>query len=158
MTSSERYGFLWNRHGVGPVDLGRNDTRWVADSAQEIDYYVVIDRSPSPTPQSASYHARPWPALGPRSDRQADARGTATRSHSVVDEQAKASGTRSGRIDGGHAAAEARSLPESGAVGGYLAALRITRSCRRKKLAREGAILYNANMRRYKLSRGYELG
>jgi alpha-D-xyloside xylohydrolase len=47
LLSSEGYGFLWNHPGVGRVDLGRNETRWVAESTQQIDYWVVVDRSPA---------------------------------------------------------------------------------------------------------------
>ncbi|MDP6522737.1 MAG: glycoside hydrolase family 31 protein [Kiritimatiellia bacterium] len=47
MISSKGYGFLWNHPGVGRVDLGRNDTRWVAEAAHQLDYYVVIDDSPA---------------------------------------------------------------------------------------------------------------
>jgi alpha-D-xyloside xylohydrolase len=47
MLSNMGYGFLWNNPGMGRVELGRNETRWVVDSAQQIDYYVVIDDSPS---------------------------------------------------------------------------------------------------------------
>jgi len=47
LISSEGYGFLWNHPGVGRVDLGRNDTRWIAESAQQIDYYIVIDKTPA---------------------------------------------------------------------------------------------------------------
>ena len=47
MISSKGYGFLWNNPGLGRVELGRNDTRWVADAARQIDYYVVIDESPA---------------------------------------------------------------------------------------------------------------
>ena len=47
MLSSKGYGFLWNNPGLGKVGFGRNDTRWVADSAHQLDYYVVIDDNPS---------------------------------------------------------------------------------------------------------------
>ena len=39
------YGFLWNHPGVGRVELGRNETRWVAEAARQIDYYIVAERS-----------------------------------------------------------------------------------------------------------------
>jgi alpha-D-xyloside xylohydrolase len=45
LVSSRGYGFLWNHPGTGRVELGKNETRWVAAAAQQIDYYVVIDRS-----------------------------------------------------------------------------------------------------------------
>ncbi len=47
MVSSEGYGFLWNNPGLGRVELGKNDTRWVAESAQQIDYWVVVDNTPA---------------------------------------------------------------------------------------------------------------
>ena len=47
MISNKGYGFLWNNPGLGRVELGRNDTRWIAEAAHQIDYYVVIDESPA---------------------------------------------------------------------------------------------------------------
>ena len=47
MVSSKGYGFLWNHPGVGRVDLGRNETRWVSEAAHQIDCYIVIDDSPA---------------------------------------------------------------------------------------------------------------
>ncbi len=47
MISNKGYGFLWNNPGLGRVELGRNDTRWIAEAARQIDYYVVIDASPA---------------------------------------------------------------------------------------------------------------
>jgi alpha-D-xyloside xylohydrolase len=47
MISSKGYGFLWNHPGLGRVDLGRNDTRWVAEAAHQIDYYIVVEKSPA---------------------------------------------------------------------------------------------------------------
>lgn len=47
MVSSKGYGFLWNHPGLGRVELGRNDTRWVAEAAHQLDCYVVIDESPA---------------------------------------------------------------------------------------------------------------
>jgi len=46
MVSSKGYGFLWNHPGTGKVALGRNDTRWYADAAHQIDYYVVCEDTP----------------------------------------------------------------------------------------------------------------
>jgi len=37
MVSSRGYGFLWNSPAVGRVELADNGTRWVADSAAQID-------------------------------------------------------------------------------------------------------------------------
>jgi len=47
MISSKGYGFLWNHPGLGRVALGRNDTRWTATQAHQLDYYVVIDDTPA---------------------------------------------------------------------------------------------------------------
>jgi alpha-D-xyloside xylohydrolase len=45
--SSRGYGFLWNNPAVGRVELAHNGTRWVADAAQQIDYYVTAGDSPA---------------------------------------------------------------------------------------------------------------
>ena len=47
MLSNRGYGFLWNHPGLGRVALGRNDTRWTADAAHQIDYYVVTAPDPA---------------------------------------------------------------------------------------------------------------
>ena len=41
LISSLGYGFLWNNPAVGRVELGLNGTRWVADGARQMDYYIV---------------------------------------------------------------------------------------------------------------------
>ncbi|MGB7539265.1 MAG: TIM-barrel domain-containing protein [Anaerolineales bacterium] len=41
LVSSRMYGFLWNNPAVGRVELGHNGTRWVAEGASQLDYYVV---------------------------------------------------------------------------------------------------------------------
>jgi alpha-D-xyloside xylohydrolase len=46
MMSSRGYGFLWNSPAVGRVELAANGTRWVADSARQIDYWVTTGDSP----------------------------------------------------------------------------------------------------------------
>jgi alpha-D-xyloside xylohydrolase len=45
LVSNRKYGFLWNNPGVGRVELGCNATRWVADGAQQLDYYIVCGDS-----------------------------------------------------------------------------------------------------------------
>jgi alpha-D-xyloside xylohydrolase len=45
--SSKGYGFLWNHPGLGRVELGRNDTRWVAEAAHQLDYYAVAEDTPA---------------------------------------------------------------------------------------------------------------
>jgi len=39
--SSRGYGFLWNNPGVGRVELGTGETRWVADATRQLDYWVT---------------------------------------------------------------------------------------------------------------------
>lgn len=45
--SNRGYGFLWNMPGVGRVELGRNRTRWVADGARQLDYWVTTAATPA---------------------------------------------------------------------------------------------------------------
>ena len=40
MVSNRRYGFLWNHPGTGRVELSNNGTRWCADAARQIDYWI----------------------------------------------------------------------------------------------------------------------
>lgn len=44
--SSRGYGLLWNMPGAGRVELGTNGTRWVADAARQIDYWVTTGSNP----------------------------------------------------------------------------------------------------------------
>jgi alpha-D-xyloside xylohydrolase len=46
MVSSRGYGLLWNLPAVGRVELASNGTRWVADSARQIDYWVTTGDGP----------------------------------------------------------------------------------------------------------------
>ncbi|MGA3218700.1 MAG: TIM-barrel domain-containing protein [Acidimicrobiales bacterium] len=41
VVSSRGYGLLWNNPAVGRVELGATATRWVSDSARQIDYWVT---------------------------------------------------------------------------------------------------------------------
>jgi len=41
LVSSRGYGLLWHNPGMGRVELGRTQTRWVADSSRLIDYVVT---------------------------------------------------------------------------------------------------------------------
>lgn len=45
--SNRGYGFLWNMPGVGRVELAANRTRWVADGARQIDYWVTTGSTPA---------------------------------------------------------------------------------------------------------------
>jgi alpha-D-xyloside xylohydrolase len=38
--SSRGYGFLWNSPAIGHVELATNRTRWVANAARQIDYWI----------------------------------------------------------------------------------------------------------------------
>lgn len=42
LLSNRGYGFLWNSPAIGRVELGRTGTRWVADSARQLDYWVTV--------------------------------------------------------------------------------------------------------------------
>jgi alpha-D-xyloside xylohydrolase len=45
--SSRGYGFLWNMPAVGRVELAANGTRWAADAARQIDYWVTTGATPA---------------------------------------------------------------------------------------------------------------
>ena len=47
MLSSRNYGFLWNNPAVGRVELGNNATKWVAEAAPQIDYWITTGRTPA---------------------------------------------------------------------------------------------------------------
>ena len=41
LLSSRGYGLLWNSPAIGRVELASTGTRWVADSARQIDYWIT---------------------------------------------------------------------------------------------------------------------
>jgi alpha-D-xyloside xylohydrolase len=41
LTSDRGYTLLWNNPAIGRVELAANGTRWVADSARQIDYWIT---------------------------------------------------------------------------------------------------------------------
>ncbi|MDX6348092.1 MAG: alpha-D-xyloside xylohydrolase [Streptomyces sp.] len=45
--SSRGYGLLWNNPAMGRVELGGDTTRWVADPARQIDYWVTAGDTPA---------------------------------------------------------------------------------------------------------------
>jgi len=45
LVSSLGYGFLWNNPAIGRVELGRDVTRWIAESSPQIDYYFTVGDS-----------------------------------------------------------------------------------------------------------------
>lgn len=47
LVSSRGYGLLWNSPAIGRVELAGNGTRWVADSARQIDYWVTTGDGPA---------------------------------------------------------------------------------------------------------------
>ena len=47
LVSSRGYGFLWNNPAIGRVELGYNATRWVAEAAPQIDYWITTGNSPA---------------------------------------------------------------------------------------------------------------
>jgi alpha-D-xyloside xylohydrolase len=47
MISSRGYGLLWNSPAVGRAEFAENGTRWVADSARQIDYWVTAGEGPA---------------------------------------------------------------------------------------------------------------
>lgn len=47
LLSDRGYGFLWNIPAVGRVELADNGTRWVADSARQIDYWITTGENPA---------------------------------------------------------------------------------------------------------------
>jgi alpha-D-xyloside xylohydrolase len=47
LLSSRGYGFLWNNPAVGRVELGYNATRWVAEAAPQIDYWITAGDTPT---------------------------------------------------------------------------------------------------------------
>ena len=47
VVSSRGYGLLWNLPAVGRVEFADNGTRWVADSARQIDYWITAGDTPA---------------------------------------------------------------------------------------------------------------
>ncbi|HEX3788728.1 MAG TPA: TIM-barrel domain-containing protein [Pseudonocardiaceae bacterium] len=47
LVSNRGYGFLWNLPAVGRVELAANGTRWVADSARQVDYWITAGDTPA---------------------------------------------------------------------------------------------------------------
>ncbi|QMU69820.1 TIM-barrel domain-containing protein [Streptacidiphilus sp. P02-A3a] len=44
LLSDRGYGLLWNSPAIGRVELAETGTRWVADSARQLDYWVTAGR------------------------------------------------------------------------------------------------------------------
>ncbi len=47
LLSTRGYGFLWNNPAVGRVELGTNETRWVADATPQLDYWITAGATPA---------------------------------------------------------------------------------------------------------------
>lgn len=47
VVSSAGYGFLWHHPGVGRVELGHHGTRWLAEGAAQVDYWVTVGDRPA---------------------------------------------------------------------------------------------------------------
>ena len=45
--SSRGYGFLWHNPAIGRATFGANRTEWVAESSQQLDYWVTAGDSPA---------------------------------------------------------------------------------------------------------------
>ncbi len=45
--SSRGYGLLWNMPGTGRAELAANRTRWTADAARQVDYWVTTAATPA---------------------------------------------------------------------------------------------------------------
>jgi alpha-D-xyloside xylohydrolase len=45
--SDRGYGLLWNSPAVGRVEFAENGTRWVADAARQIDYWITTGTGPA---------------------------------------------------------------------------------------------------------------
>ncbi|HTI23018.1 MAG TPA: TIM-barrel domain-containing protein [Kutzneria sp.] len=45
--SSRGYGLLWHNPATGRVELAGDTTRWVADSAQQVDYWITAGDTPA---------------------------------------------------------------------------------------------------------------
>lgn len=65
--SSAGYGFLWHNPAIGRATFGTNRTEWVAESTDQLDYWVTVGESPAEI--SAAYadatgHAPMMPEYG----------------------------------------------------------------------------------------------
>lgn len=47
LISNRGYGFLWHNPGVGRVELGNTETRWVADATLQLDYWITAGETPT---------------------------------------------------------------------------------------------------------------
>ncbi len=47
LLSSRGYGLLWHTPAIGRVELGQNQTRWVAEAAAQMDYWITAGDTPA---------------------------------------------------------------------------------------------------------------
>jgi alpha-D-xyloside xylohydrolase len=47
LLSTRGYGFIWNNPSIGRVELAKNHTMWLAESARQIDYIIIAGDTPS---------------------------------------------------------------------------------------------------------------
>jgi alpha-D-xyloside xylohydrolase len=62
--SSRGYGFLWHNPAIGRVELGYNETRWVAEATPQLDYWITAGSTPAEIMQhyaDATGHAPEFP-------------------------------------------------------------------------------------------------
>jgi alpha-D-xyloside xylohydrolase len=62
--SSRGYGFLWHNPAIGRVELGYNETRWVAEATPQLDYWITVGSTPAEIMQhyaDATGHAPEFP-------------------------------------------------------------------------------------------------
>ncbi len=67
LLSSAGYGFLWHCPAIGRATFAANRTEWVAEAADQIDYWVTADRTPAGIHRNyagATGHAPMMPELG----------------------------------------------------------------------------------------------
>jgi len=65
LLSSRGYGFLWHNPALGRVELGRSETRWVANTAPQLDYWITAGTTPAEILEhytDATGHAPAFPA------------------------------------------------------------------------------------------------
>lgn len=63
--SSRGYGLLWHNPAIGRVELGTNETRWVADATAQLDYWITTGATPTAIMEhyaDATGHAPKFPA------------------------------------------------------------------------------------------------
>jgi len=47
LLSSRGYGFLWHNPAIGRVELGQEQTRWVAEATPQMDYWITAGDTPA---------------------------------------------------------------------------------------------------------------